>query len=382
MRYGLTVCTLFLALPLGAEETAPAAPAVEVHLAPSGILREVEGRHVLDLKVDTDLPAQAIIQAYLKRVQYSTTGETTSHLIDSKRFQLGEDRAKPCAMELKSALTPAVYDVEVVFDSQRQYPDVAKQLAGVPTLRRTFQVVVGSEEEIAMEHEWGESRVLGFLKRWDEVAESAKTGVLADDQVRRLDWMAARLGKAGAASPLPEIQYPRTEELLKRLCNELAKLKGEIPDPAGSLAGFAAARAKVEETYAVEFTVLTLMNMHNWYVFVHQEYWLNRIHKRLSPEQWTGFKAEQRKRLDQLENAYVSYATSQDPRRVEVAKYCPPYVKTAAACLRTLQAAYDADLEAKVWKPGEASEKATREFLQIYRMLNLQVRPVGHPRPE
>ncbi len=390
---------LLLALPALAEEAASADPAAPppppaVRFVPSGVMTErPEGKpekHVLAVTLDTDLPPEAIVQVYLKREQYSTTGELSSRLVDSKRFTVGANRATPFEMDLGRRLPPAVYDVEVAFDSQRQYPDVIKKLPGVQSLRQSFQVRIGSPEEIALEHEWGEGRVVGTLTRLDEILGKLQTppspeawGAFWEVEGRRLGWLADRLGKVGESSPLPDIWFPKTEELLKRACVHLrAAGNGDPLALAEGLQEVSQLETEAERTYANEFTEHTLRGLCNWLVFVHQEYWLNRIHQRLEPEKWAFFKADQRKRLDQTERNYTAYAEATDPVRPRLAKLFPPLIVRMADLLRRLQDSYDADLKEGFWKPGPGSEQLTHKFRTGCREAGLQVGPMGKPRPK
>lgn len=394
---------LLLALPVFADEAAradPAAPsppqpeAPVIRFVPSGIMKEMPEakpeRHVLAVTLDSDLPPETIVQVYLKREQYSTTGESSSRLVDSKRYTVGANPAVPFEMDLARRLPPAVYDVEVVYDSQRQYPAVLKKLAGVKDLRQSFQVRVGSPEEIALEHEWGEGRVVGTLARLDGILGQLRTSpspeaweAFWEEPVRRLGWLAERLGKVGESSPLPDIWFPRTEELLKQACARLRDAgRGDPGALQQGLQEVSGLETQAERMYANEFTGHTLQGLHNWLVFVHQEYWLNRIHQRLDPAQWEAFKTDQRQRLDLVERNYTAYAQATDPVRPRLARLFPPLVAQTAALLRRLQDSYDADLKEGFRKLGPGSEQIAHEFEASYRKVGLQVRPLVRPRPE
>jgi hypothetical protein len=390
---------LLFALPALADEAAsadPAAPAPPppeapvIRFVPCGAMKEMPEKHVLAVTLDSDLPPDAIIQVYLKREQYSTTGEPASRLVDSKRYTVGANPAVPFEMDLARRLPPAVYDVEVVYDSQRQYPAVLKKLEGVKDLRQSFQVSVGSPEEIALEHEWGEGRVVGTLIRLDGILGKLQTppspeawGAFWEEQGLRLGWLADRLGKVGESSPLPDIWFPRTEELLKQACTRLRDAGSGDPQAlAQGLQEVSDLETQAERMYVNEFTGHTLQGLHHWLVFVHQEYWLNRIHRRLQPAQWEAFKADQRKRLDQTERNYTAYAQAADPVRPRLARLFPPLVAQSAALLRRLQDSYDADLKEELWKPGPSSEQISHDFAASYRKVGLQTRPLGRPRPD
>ena len=306
----------------------------------------VEGKPALSVALDTNLPAQAVVQVYLKREQFSVNGESAPRLVDSRRQAL--DAPRPAALRLEPAtpLSPAWYTVEVVFDSRRQYPDVQKAPVCASDLRCSFRIPVGEPEEIALEHEWGESRVLGALRRID-----AK----ADPKV--LLWVAERMGKPTASSPTQDILYPETEKTLKALCE--AVTAGDAPETARL-------REKADRAYAREFTLHLLGQMQHWLIFVHQEYWLNKVHQRLVPEAWEGFKADQRRRLDVLEKSCADYRSSEDPVRRRVEALLTQSVPDCAAALRQVQDGYDADLAAGCDKPGPASGPPSQRALSIF----------------
>ncbi len=381
---------LLLVLPALAAPPPPPVAAPVIRCLPSGVMKEMPEakpeKHVLAVTLDSDLPSDAIIQVYLKREQFSTTGEPAARLVDSKRYTVGEHPAVPFEMDLGHRLPPAVYDVEVVYDSQRQYPAVLQKLAGVKDLRQSFQVRVGSPEEIALEHEWGEGRVVGTLTRLDEIVAKLQTPPTPEaweEQVRRLGWLVDRLGKVGESSPLPDIWFPRTEDLLKQACARLRDAgSGDAAVLPLALQEVSDLETKAERMYVNEFTGHTLQGQYNWLVFVHQEYWLNRIHRRLAPAQWDAFKADQRKRLDQAERNYTAYAEASDPVRPRLARLFPPLVSQVTALLRKLQDSYDADLKEGNWKPGPGSEQISYEFEASYRKVGLQVRPLQKPRPD
>ena len=293
------------------------------------------GKPALSVSLDTNLPAQSVVQVYLKREQFSVGGEPAPRLVDSKRQSLDAKRPAALHLETSAPLSPAWYSVEVVFDCRRQYPDVQKDPLCASDLRTAFRISVGDPEEIALEHEWGESRVLGALRRVDAAAEPKVLG-----------WVSERLGKPTASSPMQEILFPETEGTLRALCEALAAGKAEEA---------ARLRGEADRVYAREFTEYTLKQMQHWLVFLHQEYWLNKVHQRLVPEAWANFKADQRRRLDALEKAEADYRKAEDPVRKRIAALLTPAVPDCAAALRGVHDGYDKDLAAGCGRPGPAS---------------------------
>ena len=379
MRRWMPLLLLALAgappLPAG-EDAAP--PPLPSRLKPSGVLKAGD-KPALSVSVDTDLPAQAILQVYLKRRQFSSTGSPEGRLIDSQRFLL-DGRLPACfEMALREPLSPAAYEVEVVFDPQGQYPGVQQKLAGLGDLRSSFPLSVGTPEEIALEHEWGETRVVGTLRRLDGIVAGLKPSQAPDawegfwtEAERRLGWISGRLGKVGASSPVAEVYFPESEKALQALCDRVLALGLQLnpgaseTDPSGAFRGLHEARARAEEVYASELTGRTLWSLQHWLVFVHQEYWLNKIHTRLEKKVWAGFQADQRKQLGALEAAYAGYADKDDPVRAGVATHFPSLVPDCAALLRRLQDAYDADLAEGREAPGPESKRITGQVHGLF----------------
>ncbi len=383
MRRGLFVSCLLAAFSLFAEEApapAPAAPAPPAppaaRLVPSGQFSVRDGKTALSVALDTDLPVQSVVQIYLWRHQASTTGVPSMKLVESKRFLLDAKRPAPLEILLSSELPPGRYQAEVSFDSQSQYPAVKAKFQGAGVLKAPLELSVGSGEEIALEAEWGESRVEGALRRLDEIRGTlAKGGASTEVSCRRLGWLSERLGKVGASNPVQQIWFPASEAAIKQVCDGLLAGAGAAESLPGALEEAARVRPDLDRLYAQELTQKTMQDLQHWLVFVHQEYWLNKTYGRLTPEQWKAFRDEKLARLDEMLAHYTAYADPKDPCRSAIAAQCPSLVPDCVDTLRKLQGSYDRDLEKQLSKPGITSQQLTHTAQILFQKAGL-----GDPR--